>query len=74
MKVMASLPEETVRRLDELARRAGTSRSAVIRRLADDAADAGSRRRAAQIARLYGEPERRGSDALEAVKEARRRH
>jgi metal-responsive CopG/Arc/MetJ family transcriptional regulator len=72
MKVMVSLPEETVRRLDELARRAGTSRSALIRQLADDAAEAGSRQRAAQVARLYGKPKRRGGDALEAVKQARR--
>lgn len=72
MKVMVSLPEETVRRLDELARRAGTSRSALIRQLADEAASAGSRQRAAEVARLYGEPKHRGGDALEAVKQARR--
>jgi metal-responsive CopG/Arc/MetJ family transcriptional regulator len=72
VKVMLSLPEDAVRRLDELARRDGTTRSAVVRRLTEQAALRELRARRGEIERLYGRPRRRGGDALGAVKQARR--
>jgi metal-responsive CopG/Arc/MetJ family transcriptional regulator len=74
MKVMLSLPEESIHQLDELARRDGTSRSAVVRRLAEAAAVDQERRRKAELVRLYGSPVPRGGDAQEALKEHRRQH
>lgn len=71
MKVMVSLPEATVRTLDALAKRAGTSRSAVVRRLAEDAAGREHKRQRAEAIRLYGPPESRTADSLASVKAAR---
>ncbi|MDR0594282.1 MAG: type II toxin-antitoxin system HicB family antitoxin [Bifidobacteriaceae bacterium] len=73
-KVMVSLPDDVLRSLDVAARRRGTTRSGLLRSLAEDAARSRSRQRAsrmAEIARDADPAPRRGGRAAELVKENR---
>jgi metal-responsive CopG/Arc/MetJ family transcriptional regulator len=70
-KVMISLPHELVDRLDAYARRRGTSRSGLLRRLAEEELARDEHLRAARIDELLGEPGRHGGDAAAEVRRLR---
>jgi metal-responsive CopG/Arc/MetJ family transcriptional regulator len=68
---MVSLPDELLRAVDNEARRRGTTRSGLLRELADDALSAKSARRARrmeEIDQLRGPARHRGGAVAELVK------
>lgn len=71
-KVMISLPEELLARLDDHARRRGTSRSGLLRELAERelATDSAERRR--RITRLLTAAAPHGGENAVAIREQRR--
>ncbi len=73
-KVMVSLPDDLLRDLDREADRRGTSRSGVLRSLAEEALHRRSAervRRMAEIDELYGPATGHGGDVAELVKATR---
>jgi len=70
-KVMVSLPRELLDRFDRYAREQGTSRSGLLRRLAERELAADERLRAARVEELLGEPGRYGGDAAAEVRRLR---
>jgi metal-responsive CopG/Arc/MetJ family transcriptional regulator len=73
MKVMLSLPPEAVAQLDDLAHAQGTTRSELVRRLAEDAAVLERARRSERLKELLSDPASRGGGATEFVRAARHR-
>ncbi len=71
-KVMVSLPDDLLARLDDQARRRGTSRSGLLRELAERELliDSADRRR--RIARALADAAPHGGDNAAAVREQRR--
>lgn len=70
-KVMISLPRELLDRLDHHARDHGTSRSGLLRRLAERELARDQHARAARIDELLGEPGHYGGGAAEEVRALR---
>ena len=70
-KVMVSFPDHLLQAVDAEARRRGTTRSGLLRELADEALSNKSAvraRRMAEIDRLRGPAKRRGGGVAELVK------
>ncbi len=68
---MVSFPDDLLRAVDAEARRRGTTRSGLLRELADEALSkksAARARRMAEIDRLRGPAKRRGGGVAELVK------
>jgi metal-responsive CopG/Arc/MetJ family transcriptional regulator len=68
---MVSFPDELLRAVDAEARRRGTTRSGLLRELADDALREKNSRRARrmeEIDQLRGPAKRRGGDVAELIK------
>lgn len=72
-KVMISLPDELLASVDVEAARRGTTRSGLIRQLADEALRRRSEERAATIDRLFAQVKPRGGDAVAQLKRLRPR-
>jgi metal-responsive CopG/Arc/MetJ family transcriptional regulator len=71
-KVMISLPDDLLARLDEHARRRGTTRSGLLRELAERELLLDSERRRQGIARLLALAGRHGGESARQVREQRR--
>jgi len=69
---MVSLPDELLARLDDQARRRGTSRSGLLRELAERELLTDSAERRRQIARALADAAPDGGDNAAAVREQRR--
>ena len=67
-KVMVSMPDELLAEVDAEARRAGSSRSAVLRGFADAALRRRRADRAAAMRNLLGDASSHGGDVAEQVK------
>jgi metal-responsive CopG/Arc/MetJ family transcriptional regulator len=72
-KVMISLPDELLARLDAVAEREGTSRSAVIRELAGEALEERAARLAARMRELNRRSRGHGGGVVRELKAGRRR-
>jgi metal-responsive CopG/Arc/MetJ family transcriptional regulator len=70
-KVMISLPPELLDRLDRYAREHGTSRSGLLRRLAERELAREQRSRDARVEELLGEPGHYGGCAAAEVRRLR---
>lgn len=70
-KVMVSLPRELLDRLDRYARKRGTSRSGLLRRLAERELAREEQLRASRVEELLGEPGRYGGGAAAEVRRLR---
>ncbi|HYC82105.1 MAG TPA: ribbon-helix-helix domain-containing protein [Solirubrobacterales bacterium] len=70
-KVMVSMPDDLLAEVDAEARRAGTSRSAVLRDFADAAMRRRRESRAAAMKALLRDPSPHGGGAAERVKSTR---
>jgi metal-responsive CopG/Arc/MetJ family transcriptional regulator len=70
-KVMISLPPELVDRLDRYARERGTSRSGLLRELAERELARDNRSHLARVEELLGEPGRYGGRAAAEVRRMR---
>jgi len=73
MKVMLSLPPEAVAQLDDLAHAQRTTRSELVRRLAEDAAALERVRRSNRLKELLSNPVSRGGGATGFVRADRHR-
>ncbi len=73
MKVMLSLPLESVAQLDELAHAQQTTRSELVRRLAEDAAALQRAQRSERLKELLSNPVSRGGGATELIRADRHR-
>jgi len=71
-KVMVSLPDELLARLDEHARRRGTTRSGLLRELAERELLIDSDARRQSIGRLLAAAGARGGESAQHVREQRR--
>jgi metal-responsive CopG/Arc/MetJ family transcriptional regulator len=71
-KVMVSLPDELLARLDDHARRRGTTRSGLLRELAERELLTESDSRREGIARLLAAAESHGGKSAHEVREQRR--
>ncbi len=71
-KVMVSLPDELLARLDEYARRRGSTRSRLLRELAERELSTDGDRRHGAIARLLAAAAPHGGKTAQAVREQRR--
>jgi metal-responsive CopG/Arc/MetJ family transcriptional regulator len=69
---MISLPDELLARLDQHARRRGTSRSALIRELAEHELEIDSNSRRTAIIRLLAAADPHGGGSAQHVREQRR--
>lgn len=72
-KVMISLPDELLARLDEQARRRGSSRSGLLRELAERELAAGDARRRAALTDALEHADSHGGQSVRDVREQRRR-
>jgi metal-responsive CopG/Arc/MetJ family transcriptional regulator len=72
-KVMISLPDELLARVDAQANAHGSTRSATIRELAEAGLGERQRRLAEQMAALEGPAKGHGGNAVRDLKAARRR-
>ena len=72
-KVLVSIPDDLLARIDRTARARGTTRSGLIQRLATDHLPDDDQARRARLARLLAQPLDRGGDAAEAVRADRLR-
>lgn len=70
-KVMVSLPSELVQRLDRYARNHGTSRSAVLRALAERELGRDDDARRARVEDLLAEPGHYGGTAVAEIRRLR---
>ena len=70
-KVMVSMPRELIDRLDRYARTRGTTRSGLLRALAERELDRESHRRIARVDELLGEPGHYGGRAAAEVRRMR---
>ena len=70
-KVMVSLPRELLERLDRCARERGTSRSGLLRRLAEQELAREEQLRVSRLEELLGEPGRYGGGAAAGVRQLR---
>jgi metal-responsive CopG/Arc/MetJ family transcriptional regulator len=70
-KVMISLPDELLARLDASARERGSTRSAAIRELAEAAFDERERQLAKRMAGLDGHAKGHGGDVVSKLKAGR---
>lgn len=70
---MISLPDELLARLDRLAGEKGTSRSGLLRQLAEQDLDRSDGDHHARIDSLLGEPGRYGGEGALEVRELRKR-
>jgi metal-responsive CopG/Arc/MetJ family transcriptional regulator len=73
-KVMMSLPDEPVERIDMRARARHESRSGFLRELAERELDSEARQEQSVIEALLGEPVRLGGDAARVIRQNRRSH
>jgi metal-responsive CopG/Arc/MetJ family transcriptional regulator len=71
-KVMVSLPDELLERIDRRARARQESRSGFLRELAERELDSEARRERSGIEALLGEPVRLGGDAARLIRRDRR--
>lgn len=72
-KVMISMPDELLARVDRSAKDAGTSRSGWLRELAERAVDQETQTRAAEIRELLSHARHFGGDATAAIRADRNR-
>jgi metal-responsive CopG/Arc/MetJ family transcriptional regulator len=70
-KVMISLPDELLARVDAEANRSGRSRSAVLREFASEALDQRSARLAARMRELNGRSRGHGGNVVAELKSGR---
>jgi HicB_like antitoxin of bacterial toxin-antitoxin system len=73
-KVMISLPDGLLDRLDARARAAGETRSGLLRRLAERELSEHSGNRRKQLEDLLGPAEHMGGEAAKLIREDRRSH
>jgi CopG antitoxin of type II toxin-antitoxin system len=80
-KVMISIPDELLERLDLRAKAAGESRSGLLQRLAERELQAGEQRRREEIDRLWDqirieapEDDPTGGDIVQLIREDRESH
>jgi metal-responsive CopG/Arc/MetJ family transcriptional regulator len=73
-KVMVSLPDELLERIDVHARARQASRSGFLRELAERELAAAADEKQAGIEALLGEPVRLGGDAARLIRRDRRSH
>lgn len=71
-KVMISFPDELLKRLDDHARRIGTTRSGLLQTLAERELEANAAVRKQRIRELMADPQPRGGDAVEFIRRQRR--
>lgn len=69
---MISLPDTLLERIDAFARQRGTTRSGLLRELAERELAADDAARAEDIRRLLANPGRHGGDTVEYIKQMRR--
>jgi len=72
-KVMISVPDDLLFRIDQHAHRCSKTRSGLLRELAERELERQDRNRAARIEELLGEPIPRGGDSAELIREDRDR-
>ena len=72
-KVLVSIPDDLLAKIDRTARARGITRSGLIQRLAADHLPDDDRARHVRLARLLAEPLDRGGDAADAVRRDRSR-
>jgi hypothetical protein len=73
-KVMISIPDELLERIDARARAAGETRSGLLRRLAEQELRARDDDRRRQLEDLLGPPVRMGGGAAKLIREDREAH
>jgi hypothetical protein len=73
-KVMISIPDKLLDRLDARAREAGETRSGLLRRLAEQELAEGSARRRREFENLLGPPVDLGGKAARLIREDRESH
>jgi metal-responsive CopG/Arc/MetJ family transcriptional regulator len=73
-KVMVSLPDELLERIDLRARARHESRSGFLRELAERELDSEASRERSGIETLLGEPVRLGGNAARLIRQDRRSH
>ncbi len=71
-KVMISVPDDLLARLDEYARRLGLTRSGLLRRLVERELEADGAGRAARIRELLSNLQPHAGDSAQFVREQRR--
>ena len=71
-KVLISLPDDLLARLDARANERQTTRSGLLRVLAEQELAAGERRRGAEISALLSEPGRYGGGSASEIRRLRR--
>jgi hypothetical protein len=70
-KVLISLPDDLLRRIDEYAQRAAETRSGFLQRLAESEIAADNARRTKEFEELLGPPLPPGTDAARMIREER---
>jgi metal-responsive CopG/Arc/MetJ family transcriptional regulator len=70
-KVMVSLPDQLLRRVDAEAKRSGTSRSAILRGYADAALSRARQQRSTELQKLLQDAGPHGGDSAARVKATR---
>ncbi len=73
-KVMISMPDELLARIDEQVSAEHATRSEFLRRLAERELTQASRRRRQHVEELLGEPVRLGGDSTKLLREDRESH
>jgi metal-responsive CopG/Arc/MetJ family transcriptional regulator len=71
-KVMISLPDELLERIDAYARSRGTTRSGLLRELAERELAADREARGKRIRELLANPQPHGGNSVEIIREMRR--
>jgi metal-responsive CopG/Arc/MetJ family transcriptional regulator len=71
-KVLISMPEDVLERLDERARAQGATRSGFLRDLVERDLEASGRARDREVKRLLARPGHHGGQATVALRESRR--
>jgi hypothetical protein len=70
-KVLISIPDDLLRRIDEYAQRTAETRSGFLQRLAESEIAADNARRKKEFEELLGPPLHLGGDAVQLIKEGR---
>jgi hypothetical protein len=70
-KVLISLPDDLLRRIDEYARRRAETRSGFLQRLAESEIAADNARRTKEFEELLGPPLHLGGNTVQKIKEGR---
>lgn len=70
-KVLISLPDDLLSRIDEYAKRSAETRSGFLQRLAEREIAADNARRTKEFEALLGPPLKGGGDAVRLIKEGR---